>query len=68
MLNGLTLLRAGAALWVFAFHIYIREPFDIPIVSNILGNGAVAMTFFFVLSGFVLSYVYNKRDVTYSIF
>lgn len=67
-LNGLTILRGVFALYVIVFHVFIRQPFDMPIVSNLLNNGAVSMSFFFILSGFVLAYVYYGKNISSSTF
>lgn len=61
----LTSLRFLAALYVFLFHIHIRWPLtDIRFLKNILEQGAVGMSVFFVLSGFILAYRYagNKES------
>ena len=55
----LTGLRFVAAFYVFLFHIHIRWPLTHqPFVRNILDEGAIGMSLFFVLSGFVLAYRY----------
>lgn len=56
---ALTGLRFIAAFYVFIFHINIRWPVtDGKFLKNILGQGAVGMSLFFILSGFVLAYRY----------
>lgn len=56
---ALTGLRFIAALWVFLFHIQIRWPLSNNfMVRNILDQGAVGMSIFFMLSGFLLAYRY----------
>ncbi len=56
---ALTGLRFIAAFYVFAFHIHIRWPVtDTDILKNILGQGAIGMSLFFILSGFILAYRY----------
>ena len=61
----MTGLRGVAALYVFLFHMdrwpYIHRGF----VSNIIDQGAIGMTIFFVLSGFVLAYQYSAKPVGY---
>jgi peptidoglycan/LPS O-acetylase OafA/YrhL len=51
----LTSLRFFAALWVLLFHLRIhlgsQQPF---VLERLLLAGPLAMTFFFVLSGFIL--------------
>ncbi len=53
---GLTGLRGVAALWVVLFHMADGK-IDIPIVRN----GTLGVDVFFVLSGFVLAYVYADK-------
>src|ERR1035437_3206239 len=60
----LTSLRFFIALYVFFFHMQINWPFIHEIfVSNVLYQGAVGMTFFFMLSGFILAMHYQEKDV-----
>jgi peptidoglycan/LPS O-acetylase OafA/YrhL len=49
-------LRFFAALYVFIFHIHLRWPLapESTFLSNLLGQGAIGMSLFFVLSGLVL--------------
>jgi len=56
-LDALTGLRAIAALAVFAQH-FMRT---MDIKMNIGPIGGIAVSFFFVLSGFILVYVYKDR-------
>lgn len=58
----LTGLRFIAALYVFLFHIEIRWPYAPDgILKKIISQGAIGMTIFFVLSGFLLAYQYVDR-------
>ncbi|MEN9848929.1 MAG: hypothetical protein RL368_1669 [Pseudomonadota bacterium] len=58
----LTGLRFLAAFYVFAFHIHIRYPLNLPqFFTNILKFGAVGVTLFFMLSGFVLTVNYGRK-------
>lgn len=58
MIHSLTSLRLVFALMVFASHCnMISSCFDIPILTE----GYVGVSFFFVLSGFVISYSYDER-------
>jgi len=60
---ALTGLRFVAALYVFLFHIHIRAPLtEQPFLASLLSQGAVGMTLFFMLSGFVLTHRYLDRD------
>lgn len=56
---ALTGLRFVAALYVFIFHMHIRWPItETRLLKNILDQGAIGMSLFFMLSGFVLAYRY----------
>lgn len=56
---ALTGLRFVAAFYVFVFHIHIRWPVThARLLDRFLGQGAIGMSLFFILSGFVLSYRY----------
>lgn len=56
-LHGLTIFRFVAAFYVFIFHCHLRFPFNGPVwLTDFIGNGAIGMTFFFVLSGFVMAW------------
>ena len=56
---SLTGLRFVAAFYVFLFHIHIRWPIaDHPFAKKVLDQGAIGMSLFFILSGFILAYRY----------
>jgi peptidoglycan/LPS O-acetylase OafA/YrhL len=58
-ISPLTGLRFIAALYVFSFHMHIRWPISSQsFVKNFLDQGAIGMSLFFMLSGFVLAYRY----------
>ncbi len=62
-ITGLTALRGGAAIWVMLFH--YRNYFDfklgsIPVIGPIIEKGYLAVDLFFILSGFVMYYVYTQ--------
>jgi peptidoglycan/LPS O-acetylase OafA/YrhL len=59
-LNHLDSARGIAALMVMAYHYinWTREPMLSARLASIVFNGSDAVSFFFVLSGFVLSYKY----------
>lgn len=62
----LTGLRFFAALYVFLFHMHIRWPLSDDIyIKNILDQGAIGMSLFFILSGFVLAYRYSNDNTSY---
>lgn len=62
---SLTGLRFVAALYVFLFHIHIRWPISShSFAKNVLDQGAIGMSLFFMLSGFVLAYRYADRRTT----
>ena len=58
----LTGLRFIAALYVFVFHIQLRWPLapESAFLTNLLGQGAIGMSLFFILSGFVLAKRYHS--------
>jgi peptidoglycan/LPS O-acetylase OafA/YrhL len=60
-INGLRFL---AASWVLFFHISIHfgELVELKWIQPILNQGVLAMTLFFMLSGFILSYRYVSFD------
>ena len=63
---ALTGLRFVAAFYVFIFHIHLRWVLsDVSFVKNVLAQGAVGMSIFFMLSGFVLAYVYGDGKTSY---
>ena len=51
-------LRGVAALMVLVFHVFDACQ------ANILPHGYLAVDFFFILSGFVMGYAYDKRGLT----
>lgn len=64
-MDALTSLRFFAAMYVLILHSgtsAARKAVDLPVfVSNFLGNGWSGVSLFFVLSGFILVYAYQKR-------
>ena len=65
-LLALTGIRFIAALTVFLFHIQIRWGYvPTSFLVNVLDQGALGMSLFFVLSGFILSYQYSNRADNY---
>jgi peptidoglycan/LPS O-acetylase OafA/YrhL len=66
-LKALTGFRFLAAFYVFVFHVQIRWPLtEGGPVAKILDQGAVGMTMFFMLSGFVLTYTYGQKEFSVS--
>lgn len=57
-LDGLTGLRWWAAFMVFLFHIQVFAPIPGPLAA-VLHQGYLGVTFFFVLSGFVLTWSWS---------
>lgn len=56
----LTFTRFIAALWVVLFHFFANTKlvnFNIPLIEIILNNGNLAVIYFFILSGFILTHV-----------
>lgn len=66
-LPALTSLRFFAALLVFVSHLdFLKATPDVRIqdfFSNVLYQGYIGVTFFFVLSGFILSYAHQNRPI-----
>lgn len=58
MINTLTSLRFFFALMVFGAHCYVVDPF---FTAHAFKEGFVGVSFFFVLSGFIIAYNYQKR-------
>jgi peptidoglycan/LPS O-acetylase OafA/YrhL len=56
-------LRFFAALWVFLYHLNLRHLIGPEWLSRIASQGDVGVSFFFVLSGFVLTYTYAGRKI-----
>ena len=66
-IDSLTGLRAIAALWVMLMHFREITPLRVwhfPLVDPVIENGACGVEIFFVLSGFILSYVYASEFST----
>jgi peptidoglycan/LPS O-acetylase OafA/YrhL len=62
-LKALTGLRGVAALWVLFFHSSFRGLPHMPgFVGSLIGSGYAAVSLFFVLSGFILTYNYLPRE------
>lgn len=62
---ALTGLRFIAAFYVFIFHIHSRVPLtENTFFAGIIGQGAIGMTVFFVLSGFILTHRYSYSNYT----
>src|SRR6478609_3465827 len=57
-LSSLTGIRAIAALWVVLFH--LRYLFSFGFFNLIIDKGYLGVDFFFVLSGFIITYVHQK--------
>lgn len=64
MVDSLTSFRFLTALFVFLFHCRVTLPVKLPIelVDRFFINSATFMSGFFVLSGFILTYVYQNTD------
>ncbi|OII67128.1 acyltransferase [Streptomyces sp. CC77] len=66
-LPSLTGLRFWAALLVVLYHLS-RQVGEIPYVSDTVWYGRSGVTFFFVLSGFVLAWTYDGKAVPAKVF
>ena len=60
-LYGLDLFRIISAAVVFMFHT-VNSGCNYGFLQGFIKNGYVLMTGFFVLSGYVLYYVYQKKN------
>lgn len=58
MINTLTSLRIFFALMVFGAHCYVIDSF---FDAHIFKEGFVGVSFFFVLSGFIIAYNYQQK-------
>ena len=64
--RSLTSFRFLAAFYVFLFHIQIRVPvFGDGAIGDAIAEGAVGMSMFFVLSGFILSHAYRAVRIDF---
>lgn len=64
-IRALTGLRFVAAFYVFLFHIHIRWPLaEGAFLRHVLDQGAIGMSLFFMLSGFLLAYRYADGQVS----
>ena len=66
-LTALTGIRFFAALFVVIFHSRVAAFLaanGLPYASNFFANGYMAVTLFFVLSGFILAYTYRSQIET----
>jgi peptidoglycan/LPS O-acetylase OafA/YrhL len=64
-LPNITFIRFIAALWIVFFHFGIKVPSinDFFLINSILRNGFQAVTFFYVLSGFIMAYLYYSTSL-----
>lgn len=58
-IRSLTGIRGVFALYVVSFHLIPRVFNDS--VNNLISNGYIAVDLFFILSGFIMSTVYNEK-------
>ncbi|MFD3658761.1 acyltransferase family protein [Streptomyces sp. NPDC058620] len=66
-LDSLTGLRFWAALAVVLYHLS-RQAGQLPWISDLAWYGRSGVTFFFVLSGFVLAWTYDGKSVPAAVF
>ena len=60
---GLDMLRIALALLIFMFHSKLHFQCDYWAFNSFVSMGAIAMTGFMILSGFVLFYSYKDKDL-----
>jgi peptidoglycan/LPS O-acetylase OafA/YrhL len=62
-LTSLQVFRALAAIWVLVFHVYgiSHQEYGTPLDNKFLFAGGDAVSFFFVLSGFIIAYVHWRH-------
>ena len=65
-LPALTSVRFFAALWVATFHMRVMNAFSFHdvVVRHVSSIGYCGVSFFFVLSGFILVYMYEDRGAS----
>lgn len=61
MISPLTSLRFVFALMVYMSHAIIFDQDDSPFLYHIFYEGYVGVSFFFILSGFILAYTYQDK-------
>ena len=62
-IHSLTGLRFFAAVWVLSLHfreVTVTRVWEYPLADDFLSKGWLGVDLFFVLSGFILSYVYHE--------
>jgi peptidoglycan/LPS O-acetylase OafA/YrhL len=66
MINSLTSFRFITAFVVFLFHcnIHLNWRIGVKLIDKFFEHGATFMTGFFVLSGFIMTHVYQNTDFT----
>jgi len=62
-IHALTSLRFFAALYVVFFHVFPSSQATSPVVVRFISLGFVSVSFFFLLSGYILAIVYLPRNV-----
>lgn len=62
-LKALTSLRYLAALWVVAYHLWPTNATLPGPLETLRARGWMGVPFFFLLSGFILAYVYHDRPL-----
>lgn len=67
MIRPLTSLRFVFAFMVFMSHAPLFEEEQNPFLYHLFKEGYVGVSFFFILSGFILSYTYQNRFATNNI-
>lgn len=60
---GLDIMRISLALLIFLFHFHMHFDCEYGVFNRFISMGAIAMTAFFMLSGYSLHITYKEKDI-----